>query len=399
MQRSRIARALVAAATVFGSACAAAAPLPLSEHCPPYFELSADGACRLRSLYERYPEARAEWGGYRIALPPARDGFSPQQIDLGRYLFFDPVLSGDRDLSCAHCHHPELGLSDARARSAGRGGAGAGPSRAGGVGLPRSAPPLWNLAFNERFFWDARAGSLEQQLESSLFSPNEMAATRESVVEALIAIPQYRALFSRAFAGAPLDFERVETALIAFLTSLVSLNSRYDHYVHGAQDALSARELRGLHVFRSFAARCSQCHSPPLFTSGQLAVIGVPPAPGLPFDPGAAPVLDEPTLRGAFRVPTLRNVARTAPYMHAGQFDTLGAVVEFYNDEPGHAVAGIGRLNLHWHLVNPHLDEQEQADLVAFLETLTDETALPRVPERVPSGLAVARPRARAPAK
>jgi cytochrome c peroxidase len=126
-----------------------------------------------------------------------------------------------------------------------------------------------------------------------------------------------------------------------------------------------------------------------LFTSGQVTATGVPAIDGLPFDFGAESVSQEPSLRGAFKVPSLRNIASSAPYMHAGQAGTLVEAINFYNNKPGHAVTDRNDLTLHWHVVDPNLGNDEVADLVAFLKTLSDETALPRVPEKVPSGLPV----------
>ncbi|MEH6609685.1 MAG: cytochrome c peroxidase [Halioglobus sp.] len=368
---------------------ASAAEIQLSPHCPPYFRLQADNSCTLASLYDTYPAAHERWGGYRVALPARRDGFSPQQIDLGRYLFFDPILSADQDLSCAHCHHPNFTLADGLGTSIGRHGAGLGPARQGGSALPRSAPPLWNLAFQQTFFWDSRAATLEDQIETVLITEEEMATTPDEMVNRVKAIPAYRRMFQEAFATEEISYTQVLEALVAFETSLVSLSSRYDLYIHGAQDALNNQELNGLNIFRSFASRCSQCHTPPLFTSGQLATTGVPAPISREFDSGAQTATGEPSLRGAFKVPTLRNITLTAPYMHAGQFSTLEEAITFYNAEPGHAVHAESGLTLHWHMNNPNLRKDELQDLIAFLGTLTDTTALPAVPDALPSGIAV----------
>lgn len=375
--------------SIFASSPNANETIELVEYCPPYFRLSQQNTCKLNTLYDLYPAVNPQWGGYRIALPDRRDGFTPQQIDLGRYLFFDSILSVDRDLSCAHCHHPEFSMSDGRARSMGRHGNGFGPARVGGVDLPRAAPSLWNLAFQKQFFWDSRAATLEDQIVTVLTSRDEMGWSPGELVQTLNTLPAYRRLFLQAFGSASVEFEHVLTAIIAFETSLVSLHSRYDQYIHGAQDVLSAQEINGLHIFRSFASRCSQCHTPPLFTSGQLAATGIPAVKGLPYDVGAEAINNEPSLRGAFKVPSLRNIARSAPYMHAGQFQTLIDTINFYNNVPGHAVADGNKLMLHWHVTDPELSDDEMTDLVAFLNTLTDETGLPAAPGRVPSGLPV----------
>ena len=365
--------------------------IELSGQCPPYFSLTPENRCSLNSLYDLYPATHPQWGGYRVALPSRRDGFTPQQIDLGRYLFFDSILSTDRDLSCAHCHHPSFSLSDGRARSIGRHGTGLGPARSGGEELPRAAPALWNMAFQQQFFWDGRAASLEKQIEAVFQGETEMATSPGRLVAKLNAIPLYRKLFFAAFAVKSVKFEHVVTAIVAFETSLVSLNSRYDAYIHGARNALNEQEIIGLHIFRSFASRCSQCHTPPLFTSGQLATTGVGAVAGMPFDVGAEVISQETSLRGAFKVPSLRNIAQSAPYMHGGQFQTLIEAVNFYNNVPGHAVPDRSDLTLNWHMVDPELRADEIVDLVAFLHALTDETALPVIPEAVPSRLPVPR--------
>lgn len=367
----------------------ASEPIELNGQCPPYFRLDQERFCQLNSLYDLYPSVNPLWGGYRVALPERRDGFSPEQIDLGRYLFFDSILSDDEDLSCAHCHHPQHGLTDGRPRSMGRHGKGVGPTRTEGIELTRSAPPLWNLAFQQTFFWDNRVTSLEDQILMVFSTTEEMATNPQELVGKLNAIPAYQKLFQQVFGTTPIEFDQVLSAIVAFETTLISLNSRYDQYIHGDQDILNNQELNGLHVFRSFATRCSQCHTPPLFTSGQIAGTGVPPTHGQPFDEGAGAISNEPSLVGAFKVPTLRNIALTAPYMHAGQFSTLTGAVSFYNHEPGHALPDRDDLTFHWHVNNPHLSTDEITDLVAFLHTLNDETAMPKIPARVPSGLAV----------
>lgn len=385
--------ALLLVAVGAGRPAVAAIPFTLRSHCPPSFVPGPAGECRLATLYQFY-RATPGQGGLRAPLPPVRDGFRPAEIDLGRYLFFDPLLSGDGTLSCAHCHHPALGLADGRATSSGYGGRGVGPSRTGGAVLPRSAPSLWNVAFLDRLFWDGRAHSLEEQVAGPLFSANEMGGTPASLLAALNGNDTYRRLFAQAFGrgrGAPITMAEVARALAAFESSLISLNSRYDHYAHGDSGALSASEVRGLNVFRSFVSRCSQCHVPPLFASSELAAVGAPAVPGVPYDLGAGALAANPTLNGAFRVPTLRNITRTAPYFQAGQLRTLDEVVGFYNDRRGHAVPAGADVTIHWHvhMQSAELIPGDVADLVAFLGSLTDELLLPDVPERVPSGLAV----------
>jgi cytochrome c peroxidase len=369
------------AVVAWASPASAASPdFTLNTRCPPSFELTARGVCEFRDRYQLYDSLQNRGvGGTRTSLPAHRDGFTPAQIDLGRYLFFDPMLSGDGTMSCGSCHRPDKGLADGRPRSVGVGGKDAG----------RAAPTLWNVAFLQRLTWDARAESLEAQAEGPLFSPIEMANEPARLLASLNRNATYRRLFDEAFPGrnGPLTTADVGRALAAFQSTLVSFNSRYDRYAHGHASALSEREIEGLNVFRSFVARCSECHTPPLFTNGQVAVIGAPEPVGRPLDVGAEKTFAAPKLRGAFKVPTLRNVTRTAPYMHSGAFATLRETVEFYNKGRGNAVPEGEHLYLHWHISSPDLTERELDRLVDFLHALTDETFMPKIPERVPSGL------------
>lgn len=381
--RSTCVLALLLCGVLRATAAHAVAPadgFELSRRCPPGFELTPRRVCELRDLYQFYDSLQDRGvGGLRTSLPPHRDGFTPAQIDLGRYLFFDPVLSGDGTLSCASCHRPDRGFADGRPRSIGIHGRDAG----------RAAPTLWNVAFLQRLFWDSRAESLEAQAEGPLFSPLEMGNDRARLLRSLNGNATYRRLFRQAFpdqSGA-ITGPQVYTALTAFQATLISLNSRYDRYAHGYAAALSDREIEGLNVFRSFVARCAECHTPPLFTNGQVAVIGAPEPPGRPFDIGAERTFHAAKLRGGFKVPTLRNIARTAPYMHSGAFTSLQQTVEFYNKGRGNAVPRDQVLYLHWHITSPELTQTEVARLVDFLQTLTDETFAPAVPRRVPSGL------------
>jgi cytochrome c peroxidase len=393
MNTRRIAPLLSSLAFLAGAAAHSGAPasqpagvsapgaITLSTRCPPSFEKTAAGTCELRDLYQFYDSLEGKGlGGTRTALPPNRDGFTPAEIDLGRYLFFDPLLSGDGTLSCASCHRPDKGLSDGRPRSIGIHGQDAG----------RAAPTLWNVAFLKSFFWDARAGSLEAQATGPLFSPIEMGNTPARLLASLNGSAEYRRLFGEAYpsrAGKPVALDDVMRALAAFQSSLISLNSRYDRYAHGYHAALTDREVEGLNVFRSFVARCAECHMPPLFTNQQVAVIGAPEPQGRTFDVGAEKIFHSEKLKGGFKVPTLRNIAQTAPYMHSGAFTSLRDTVVFYNKGRGNAVPKGMTLYLHWHIGSPQLSDYEVDRLVDFMQALTDETFMPATPARVPSGL------------
>jgi cytochrome c peroxidase len=165
------------------------------------------------------------------------------------------------------------------------------------------------------------------------------------------------------------------------------LNSRYDRYAHGYHAALTDNEIEGMNVFRSFVARCAECHTPPLFTNQQVAVIGSPEPAGLPLDIGVEAIWGAPKMKGGFKVPTLRNIAKTAPYMHSGRFGTLREAVAFYTGGRGHAVPEGVDMHIHWHIWEPNLTDGELDRLVDFLGALTDETFTPAIPDRVPSGL------------
>lgn len=151
---------------------------------------------------------------------------------------------------------------------------------------------------------------------------------------------------------ARIRLDQVYSALAAFQSSLMSLNSRYDQYAHGYADALTEPETEGMNIFRSFVARCAECHTPPMFTNRQVAVIGTPEPDGLPFDIGAEKSFSDPSQRGGFKVPGLRNIELTAPYMHSGRFATLREAAAFYTGVRGHAVSG-EELNIHWHIWEP----------------------------------------------
>jgi cytochrome c peroxidase len=299
-----------------------------------------------------------------------------ERAALGRLLFFDPVLSEDGDLSCAHCHQPARAFTDGRATARGRGGA----------PLARNTPTLWNVAFKERWMWDRRAASLEEQARIPLLAPDEMAADPGRLVARLAAIPEYRERFARAFPGAePVSFANVTRALAAFERTLLSQDSRYDRYARGERAALSPAERRGLALFRSLNTRCFECHRLPTFDAPLALGVGVPSP-----DPGVGGATGEPAERGLFGVPTLRNVARTAPYMHDGSLPTLAAVVDFYRRGGGRAL-GVPAGRIDGQVRAFSISDAEAADLVAFLVALSDESASPPVPERVPSGLPVHR--------
>ena len=312
--------------------------------------------------------------GLQRPFPPIAGGVpDPAAVELGRLLFFDPVLSADGTLSCAHCHRPDRALADGLRTARGR----------GGRALPRNTPTLYNAAFKDRLMWDRRAGSLEAQVRIPLFGADEMAADPARLAARLDAIPEYRRRFDRVFGEGGASVDRVSRAIAAFERTLLSQDSRFDRYAAGDRGALSRSERRGLTIFRSLNTRCFECHRLPTFDVPLAMGIGVPSG-----DPGVGGAGGTPAQTGFFGVPSLRNVGATAPYMHDGSLATLEDVVDFYREGGGRAHgAEPGRVHEH---VRPFaIRDEEAADLVAFLRSLGDERARPRVPERVPSGLPV----------
>jgi cytochrome c peroxidase len=331
-----------------------------------------------------------------MALRPDNP-MTPERVALGRLLYFDPVLSGDNDISCAHCHHPDLGLADNREVSMGKGGRGLGRVREGGAVLRRNTPTVWNAAYGHAQFWDGRARDLEHQAEGPIQDPHEMAQDPDELVRELRAIPGYVGLFEEAFAGqggargeAAVTFQNVTHAIAAFERTLVSQDSRYDRYARGDRGALSAAERRGLNLFRSLETRCFECHNLPTFHNPDFKVIGVPGAAGALADTGRAEIAGA-GYEHAFKVPTLRNVALTAPYMHNGRFATLSEVIEFYA-RGGGAAHGFAPEALDDKIRPFSITPEEKHDLVAFLHSLTDESNKPAIPAAVPSGLPVVEP-------
>ena len=325
---------------------------------------------------------------------------SDERVQLGRLLFFDPIISGGNDISCATCHHPDLGFSDGRALSMGKGGKGMAHERSGGAVIRRGSPTLWNAAYNHLQFWDGRAKDLEEQAGKPIADASEMARDPEELVKELKAIPEYTRQFDRSFngsGGSSVTFDNVTKAIAAFERTLTANNSPFDRYVKGDLKALTPQQIRGFNLFRSGRTRCFECHGLPTFANRDFKIIGVPETEGREPDFGRFDVTQGEGNRFAFKVPTLRNVALNPPYMHNGKFKTLEEVLDFYAAGGG---PGVG-------YTVPKVDDKihayaiskgEKEDLIAFMFALTDESNLPEFPDKVPSGLAVV-PRLQNPAR
>ncbi len=322
------------------------------------------------------------------------------RVQLGRLLFFDPIVSGGNDISCATCHHPDLGFGDGRALSMGKGGKGMGHEREGGSIIRRGSPTLWNATFNHLQFWDGRAKDLEEQAGKPIADANEMAKDPELLVKELKAIPEYTQQFDKAFNGSQgsgITFDNVTKAIAAFERTLTANNSPFDKYVKGDHSALTSSQVRGFNLFRSGRTRCFECHGLPTFANRDFKIIGVPDVEGQKPDFGRFDVTQGEGNRFAFKVPTLRNVALNAPYMHNGKFKTLEEVIDFYAAGGGPGV-GFKEPVVDDKIHAYEISKAEKEDLVAFMHALTDESNLPEFPEKVPSGLAVV-PRLKNPAR
>jgi cytochrome c peroxidase len=245
----------------------------------------------------------------------------------------------------------------------------------GGKQGGRNAPPAMNAAYNHLQFWDGRAGSLEEQALGPIQNPIEMAETLDGVVKKLKKVKAYRARFQEVF-GQEVSPDGIAKAIAAFERTLISTNSPFDRFIVGDKSALSESAQRGFELFQG-KARCVLCHNGPNFTDNKFHNIGVPQTGPLKEDAGRSAVTKRESDRGAFKTPSLRSVALTAPYMHTGGLKTLEEVMEFYN-RGGEAVKGKDPF-----MTALNLTEQEKKDLVEFLKSLTGdlrEMAAPKLP-------------------
>ena len=303
-----------------------------------------------------------------LGLPPvpipADNPPTAETIALGRRLYYDTQLSADDTVACANCHNPALAFTDGRPVSLGV---------AGKTGT-RNAPTVLNAAYNTSQFWDGRAKSLEDQAGGPIQNPLEMNQPHEAMVAKIGKLAEYKAAFDNAFGHGPITVDKVEKAIASFERTLLSGNSPFDRYEYGGdKTAMSESAIRGLAIFRDKQkGNCVVCHTIEdhyaLFTDGKFHNIGEGLDPnGELKDLGRYEVTKVDADRGAFRTPTLRDIAKTGPYMHDGHVKTLKDVVDFY--------VGGGTSN-------PYLDKEikelklngtERADLVAFLEALSGD--------------------------
>jgi len=299
---------------------------------------------------------------YRVTVPLGLDLFAPvpaenpltrERVALGKTLFFDPTLSADRRVSCASCHRPRYTFSDTSATSLGaRGGAGT-----------RNAPSLSNAVYRNAFTWDGRAGTLEEQVLRPIENPLEMDLPLAQLLSRVRAEPSYRRDFRRAFGTDPTP-QAIAWALAAYLRTLRSGDAPIDRYRAGDTTAISPAARTGFELFIGKAG-CSTCHVGPLFTDGDFHNTGVAWRDGRFVDVGRGAVTGRAEDMGRFKTPSLRNIARTPPYMHDGSKRSLEEVVDFY-DAGGQPNPGLDTF------IQPlRLTHTEKLDLVAFLRALT----------------------------
>lgn len=268
--------------------------------------------------------------GLDLYMPvPDANPLTPAKIALGRKLFFDKRLSLDGTLACVSCHDPKLAFSDGRKVARG----------INGQEGTRSAPAIVNRGYGKTFFWDGRAKTLEQQALEPILNPKELGMSEAEVEQ-----------------RTGLKITEITNALASYVRTIRAGDSRFDRYAAGNQRALSDVEKAGLDVFRG-KARCTTCHPGPNFTDENFHNTGIAWRDGKLTDQGAG--------EGKFKVPTLREVARTAPYMHDGSLATLEDVVDYY-DRGGNANPGLDE-DLH----PLHLSAEEKRALVAFLRSLS----------------------------
>jgi cytochrome c peroxidase len=303
------------------------------------------------------------WQRPAAAPAPADNHVTVARVELGRALFFDPRLSAKGSMSCASCHNPALGWSDGLPTAVGH----------NMKILGRSTPTIVNAAFNPLQMWDGRKGSLEDQALGP-FGADEQNLPLEELERRVQSIAGYGPLFAEAYPGEPITRTTIAKAIASFERTVLSEDAPFDQWIAGDKDALSASAARGFDLFVG-KANCAACHQGFNFTDNGFHNIGVRDT-GAP-DPGRFALKKVAALQGAFKTPTLRDIALTAPYMHNGCYDTLEEVVEHYvrgGDVKDHLSPNVSELQL---------SAQEKRDLVEFMRSLTSAprvVALPTLP-------------------
>lgn len=286
---------------------------------------------------------------------PEDNPYSPARAELGKVLFFDGRLSANGTVSCAFCHEPRHAFAGGTPFSVG----------VDGKHEPRHTPTLINRAWGKSQFWDGRAPTLEAQMVAPITSPDEMGMTTEGVAQKIGSIKGYAPLFAAAFGDSTVTYDRITKAIATFERTIVSANSAYDRYVAGDKTALTKEQKDGLDFFNK-KGECAECHRGPDFSDDKFANIGVGMDHANP-DLGRFAVTKKRGDMGRFKVPTLRDLAARAPYMHDGSVKTLSEVLDIY------AKGGLPNPHLDTRLAPFYLDEETKRDLLAFLDALNGE--------------------------
>lgn len=340
----------------------------------------------LRTLYAGAPSTwpapvvdegveHRELGPVPEVTHPEENPGTAEKIKLGKMLFFEPRLSGSKQIACASCHDPDLGWADGRATSFGH----------NRTQLKRNSPAIMNSGFREHLFWDGRADDLEDQAAKVLNNQDEMHSSENIVIENLRDLPGYATRFEAVFGPGGLTYENAVSALSAFERTVTSGTSRFDSFLKGRPNALDDAALSGLHLFRT-EARCMNCHNGPLLTDDKFHVLGLSNYGRRFEDLGRYRITEDPADVGAFRTPSLRNVMNTAPYMHSGLFD-IDEILRLYNtgmptprrrkdqaDDPLFPTKSPLLKDL-------NLNAQDLGDLKAFLTSLSESHRRVEVPE------------------
>jgi cytochrome c peroxidase len=319
--------------------------------------------------------------------------YTKEKAALGELLFFDPILSDNNRRACASCHKPDKAFTDGNTKSI---------SFQFGE-LPRNSPTVINAGFQKKLFWDLRAPSLEAQLDSVVNNTNELHSSFQNLIAKLNASPEYLAAFQKAYPNKKITRENVKAAIAVYERTLTGLNSRFDQYMQGDDTKLSKEEINGFNIFMG-KAKCGTCHFAPLFNGSMPPFfdisdhhsLGVPVKDTMTKykidpDPGLMKINGEPYEEFSFKVPTVRNAALTAPYMHNGVYKTLEQVVDFYDNAAGMKFAkdmSPDLKNIPFFTILPiplQLTTTEKTDLIAFLKALTDTSAAKNIPKHLPS--------------
>lgn len=336
----------------------------------------------LRIWYERspsdWPDRVVDDGVDVMPLGPLQDveypdsnPYSRLKKELGRQLFFDPILSADGDIACVSCHNPETGWSDTVRVSLGH------ESREG----RRNSMTILNVAYHDTYFWDGRAASLEEQALMPIQDSMEMNGDMTIILGRLNSSPAYRKAFRDIMGVDSISGQHVAKALATFERSVVSGESRFDQFWAGEYNQLNDQELLGLHLFRT-KAKCMNCHHGPLFSDQKFHNDGFTFFGRPDEDLGRYDITKDTTQLGAFKTPGLREVARTAPYMHTGTMPDLNEVMDMYNQGMPQPIPRSvlknhqGAIPESSHLLSPlGLTEEEKQAVIAFLGALSSEEA------------------------